>query len=489
MEKCKNQQRSRINKAFKKILRFDGTNPSYCFDWLEQTEALVNEHQGQIYREELLLNCGTSVSKMIHALPQGATNQNIKDAVLRNHSNLRTVLQQLNAYHQLHQKPDEALQTYNTRYASFFNLAYPELEHDNPLSRMHCIHYASSLYGKLGDEMTGRFNQDLPENLQTAFEKATNFEPRIITKQSINNRKIHEVNHINIGHEDEVEINEAHVRNLNYKGKNYALNYAQNRSKTTNTTNNTSNHQNNTTQSYGSSSQHNNSNPRYRYNKSNKQEKPVNVSVTLHGPVSKEQLYKIQEVLRHPSQYRDRIKPEDCPVKGEYVNAFNKFHPKKVEVNEATVEEAIKYGHFLKKSEEDITEAIDIYKTDTTRTHVVFYWDHTAFIIVVLSMFLTFRYGIIAYILLLLCNTVLTLPLHVVRKMMPSCIACICNTCNILLAPHHIYVILIYRHYPYVQDNVTTLPCFTGTVNFTHVIFYWHHTTYIIVVLCMLLTF
>ena len=33
--------------------------------------------------------------------------------------------------------------------------------------------------------MTGRFNQDLPENLQTAFEKAMNFKPQIITKQSI----------------------------------------------------------------------------------------------------------------------------------------------------------------------------------------------------------------------------------------------------------------------------------------------------------------
>ena len=379
MEKCKNQQRSRINKAFKKIPRFDGTNPSYCFDWLEQTEALVNEHQGRIYREELLLNCGTSMSKMIHALPQGATNQNIKDVVLRNHSNLRTVSQQSNAYHQLHQKLDEALQTYNTRYASFFNLAYPELELDNPLSRMHCIHYTSSLYSKLRDEMTGRFNQDLPENLQTAFEKATNFEPRIITKQSINNRKIHEVNHIDITHgEDEVEINEAHVRNPNYKGKNYDLNYQQNRTKTTSntTTNNASSHHNNTNQGYGSSGHHNNtnqgygssshhndSNPGYRYNKTNQQEKPVNVSVTLHGPVSKEQLYKIQEVLRHPSQYRDRIKPEDHPVKGEYANAFNKFCPKKVEVNEATVEEAIKYGHFLKRSKEDIAEAIDIYKT------------------------------------------------------------------------------------------------------------------------------
>ena len=360
VDKRENQQRSRINKAFEKIPRFDGTNPSYCFDWLEQTEALVNEHHGRIYREELLLNCGTSVSKMIHALPQGAINQNIKDAVLRNHSNLSTVLQRSNVYHQLHQKHDKALQTYNTRYASFFNLAYPELELDNPLSRMHCIHYTLSLYGKLRDEMTGRFNQDLPENLQTAFEKATNFKPQIITKQSINSRKIHEVNHIDIGHEDEVEINKAHIRNPNYKGKNYDLNYAQNRLKTTNnntnntSTHNTSNNQNNATPSYGSSSQHSISNSGYGYSKSNQQEKLVNVSVTLHGPVSKEQLYKIQEVLRHPSQYRDRIKPEDRPVKGEYATAFNKFRPKKVEVNEATVEEAIKYGQFLKKSEEDI---------------------------------------------------------------------------------------------------------------------------------------
>ena len=78
------------------------------------------------------------------------------------------------------------------------------------------------------------------------------------------------------------------------------------------------------------------------------------MSVTLHGPVSKDQLYKIQEVLRHPSQYRDRIKPEDRPIKGKYATTFNKFCPKKVEVNEATVKEAIKYGQFLKKREEDI---------------------------------------------------------------------------------------------------------------------------------------
>ena len=209
-------------------------------------------------------------------------------------------------------------------------------------------HYTANL----ADKMTGRFNQDLLENLQTAFKKAMNFEPRIITKQSINNRKIHEVHHIDVTpSQDEVEINEAHVRNPNYKGKNYDPSYQQNRMKMnvhmpTNTT----------------SSHHNTGNQGSNYNKNNQQDKPVNVSITLHGPVSKEQLYKIQEVLRHPSQYRDRIKPEDHPATGEYAKAFNRFHSKKVEVNEATIEEAIKYGHYLKRSEEDIAEAIDIYK-------------------------------------------------------------------------------------------------------------------------------
>ena len=82
--------------------------------------------------------------------------------------------------------------------------------------------------------MTGRFNQDLPENLHTAFEKATNFEPRIITKQSINKRRVHDINNIDVTQGlEEIVISKAHIRNLNYKGKNYDPNYQQNKNKTT----------------------------------------------------------------------------------------------------------------------------------------------------------------------------------------------------------------------------------------------------------------
>ena len=84
------QHCNRVNKSFEKIPRFNGTNPAYCFDWLTQIEALVNDNKGRNNREELLFNCGISVIKTIQAIPQRTSHQEIKDAVLHNHLDLRT---------------------------------------------------------------------------------------------------------------------------------------------------------------------------------------------------------------------------------------------------------------------------------------------------------------------------------------------------------------------------------------------------------------
>ena len=92
------------------------------------------------------------------------------------------------------------------------------------------------------------------------------------------------------------------------------------------------------------------------------QDKPTNVQVTLTGPVNREQLLKIQEVLGYLSQYRDKLPPNKQPVTGEYAKSFNKFHPKKVEVNEATIDEVAGFSHFMRKSDAEVAEAINIYK-------------------------------------------------------------------------------------------------------------------------------
>ena len=143
---------------------------------------------------------------------------------------------------------------------------------------------------------------------------------------------MHEVNHINIGnYSEDIEVNEAHVRNPNYKGKNYDPSYQQNRYKQNTNTNispteNNYRNSNNQGNSFSkSNAQNNNSSNQGNNSKmTNLQDKPKTL-VTLTGPVSKEQLCKIQEVLRHPSQYRDRLKPEDRPATRLYASTFNKF--------------------------------------------------------------------------------------------------------------------------------------------------------------------
>ena len=57
------------------------------------------------------------------------------------------------------------------------------------------------------------------------------------------------------------------------------------------------------------------------------------------------------------------------PASGEYTKSFNKFHPKNVEINKATVDNAICFGMHLKRSEPEITEAMDIYKALSDDTY------------------------------------------------------------------------------------------------------------------------
>ena len=244
----------------------------------------------------------------MHSINPDATPEQIKDIVLRNHSNLKTPLQRLHAYNTIQQKPDEALQTYNSRYKSYFTLAYPSITIEDAGSKMQCIHYASSLLGRLGDEMEEIFNQDLPESLQAVFKKAINFKPCILTKQNINTGWMNEVNHQEVDkYDDEYEINKTHVRNPNYKGKNYDPNY-QNRNKSSNFPSNNTN----STGSGYNKAYNSNGNTRATTSKGILQDKPTNMQGMLTGPVNKDQLFKIQEVLRHPSQYREKLSPNDA---------------------------------------------------------------------------------------------------------------------------------------------------------------------------------
>ena len=147
-KKCKKReanQRAYINKVFEKIEHFDGSNPNRCLPWLEQLHVM-SKHYNRDFHEEFLLNSGGSITKTIHNIDINTTPEQIKDIVLHNHSNLNTPSQRLHAFNSIQQKPDEALQTYNSRYKSHFKLAYPGITIDDDGSRTQCIQYASSAW-------------------------------------------------------------------------------------------------------------------------------------------------------------------------------------------------------------------------------------------------------------------------------------------------------------------------------------------------------
>ena len=141
--------------------------------------------------------------------------------------------------------------------------------------------------------MTRWFNQDLPESLQVAFEKAVNFEPCILTKQTINTRRVNEVNQIDISQcNEELEVNLLMFEILTTKVRTMTLTIK------IETKNNHSNNSINGTSNIATAyHKFNNNGGNTVQNKNNLQDKPTNVQVTLTGPVNRDQLFKIQEVL------------------------------------------------------------------------------------------------------------------------------------------------------------------------------------------------
>ena len=311
-------------------------------------------------RNELIYNSGGSVQKTLYSLPSDASEDEIHDLLLHNHSNLKTSSLCISVFDSLQQKPEDPLQTYNAKYQSYYELAHKGFTTTRNGSKVSCIHYTKSLHQKFGEELEGRFNQRLPDNLQDAFNRAMDFEPRILTLQHIHTQNVNETNYIDVSSNyQEFEVNEAqHICNPNYKGKNYNPNYQKNKNNQNNSSISTFNKNNNS----NNSSNNGTTSGNFR-NKGDYTEIPSNVEVTLKGPVNQDQLMKIKEILKNPQIYKDKVQKNQYPASGEYTKSFNKFCPKKVEINEATVDDAICFGMHLMRSELEIAEAMDIYKT------------------------------------------------------------------------------------------------------------------------------
>ena len=201
----------------------------------------------------------------------------------------------MSAFQSIQQKPDEALQTYNTRYKSYYQLPHPGLTVDDDASKVSFIHYASSECEKLGDEMGGGSTKSYQTTIRQLSKELSTLNPgsspsnRSTQERSMRSTTLMSVTVMtskrsrSVSRMSGTQTVKVRIMILTTKSNKH---------------NNNSNNSSSNSSGSGYKPYNNNNGMNFNNNKGNYTEKPANVQVTLTRPVNKEQMYKIHEILK-----------------------------------------------------------------------------------------------------------------------------------------------------------------------------------------------
>ena len=204
---------TRLDKQFDKIKIFDGSNPSECHPWLEEVHALCTQ-TGRPFREMLLLCAGQAVRAFITDMSPDTTDDQIKNDLITGYLDLQGLGCKQAAYDNITQKPDEPLRSYIVRYSRLFKLLRYSLH--------------SYLSSKVENRLLGMNERNY--SLGDTFKVALECELKAIASERQHNK----CNAVTTNQVEVIqpqtplqpkEINEVHIRNPNYKGKNYDPNF------------------------------------------------------------------------------------------------------------------------------------------------------------------------------------------------------------------------------------------------------------------------
>ena len=216
---------ARLDKQFDKIKIFDGSDPSACHPWLEEVHALCTQ-TGRSFREMLLLCAGQAVRAFITDMSPDATDDQIK-----NDSDLQGLGCKQAAYDNITQKPDEPLRSYIVRYSRLFKLLNGTAPNDVRM-RTTSMHFVNSLRSYLSSKVENRVlgMNERNYSLGDTFKVTLECELKAIASERQHNKcNAAMTNQVEVVQPQTLlqleEINEVHVCNPNYKGKNYDPNF------------------------------------------------------------------------------------------------------------------------------------------------------------------------------------------------------------------------------------------------------------------------
>ena len=307
---------TRLDKQFDKIKIFYGSNPSECHPWLEEVHALCTQ-MGRPFREMLLLCAGQAIRAFITDMSSDTTDDQIKNDLITRYSDLQGLGCKQAAYDSITQKPDEPLKSYIVRYSRLFKLLNGTAPNDIRM-RTTSMHFVNSLCSYLSSKVENRLlcMNERNYSLGDSFKVALECELKAIASERWHNKhNAVTTNQMEVTQPQTPlqpkEINEVHIRNPNYKGKNYDPNFQAKHAEATHTAlyNNKQLQQLSTN---GNQYKPTYNKPAPTYNNSNSNAPLTSSSdivgeVTLKTSVDGYQLLKVNEMIKNAVAWRARM--------------------------------------------------------------------------------------------------------------------------------------------------------------------------------------
>ena len=165
---------AKLDKQFDKVKVFDDSKPSECHPWLEEVHALCIQ-TGRPFHKMLLLCAGQAVHDFITDMSPGGTDDQIKNDLITEYSDLQGLGCKQAAYDNNTQKPDEPLRSYIVRYSRLFKLLNGTVPNDVEM-RMKLMHFVNSLHRYLSSKVENRLlgmnerNYSLGDTFKVALE-------------------------------------------------------------------------------------------------------------------------------------------------------------------------------------------------------------------------------------------------------------------------------------------------------------------------------
>ena len=127
----------------KNIKTFDGTNRMECINWLSQIEATA-KFCNSSFRELVSQGMAPSMLHVLSELSPLSTDQEIKDAILANYSDIPSTAEAAAKLQNMEMPPNEPLVSFNSRYEAMHRVAFSLLPSEQ-YKRTTPVEYAKKL--------------------------------------------------------------------------------------------------------------------------------------------------------------------------------------------------------------------------------------------------------------------------------------------------------------------------------------------------------